>query len=278
MYRNHSFDEIRIKGLKIFANHGVYEEETKNGQFFYVNAVLYTQTNHAAVEDDLTLSTHYGEVCMMIDRWMKENTCKLLETVAEKLALEILHTYPLVHAIDLEIEKPNAPIPLPFDNVSVKIHRGWHKAYIALGSNLGDKKAYIENAISAMREYKEIEVKKVSTLIETAPYGGVEQDSFLNGVMEIDTLLNPEELLDALHIIERAAHRTREIHWGPRTLDLDILFYDDLVYHSDDLDIPHVDMKNRDFVLGPMAEIAPNFIHPVYRKTVKEMLDELKSR
>lgn len=278
MYSEWAKDEIRIEELKVFAHHGVLSEETRDGQFFYVNAVLYVDTAKAGKTDDLTYSVHYGEVCQFITDWMQENTCLLLETVCEKLAKEIMLKYDLIYAIDLEVRKPHAPIPLPFGCVSVKVHRSWHKAYIALGSNMGDKEKYIADAVEALENHPYIVVKKVSDLIVTAPYGGVEQDNFLNGVMEIETILNPEELLDALHEIENAADRKRTLRWGPRTLDLDILLYDKLVYESETLNIPHVDMSNRRFVLEPMAQIAPYTYHPVLGKSMKCLMDECKMR
>ena len=103
----------------------------------------------------------------------------------------------------------------------------------------------------------------------------MDQDKFLNGAATIETLLSPEDLLAFLHRIEEKADRKREIHWGPRTLDLDIIFYDDLVYDSENLMIPHVDMENRYFVLKPLSELAPNFRHPITHKTVAQMLAEL---
>ncbi len=275
MYSEWARDEIRIEGLKIYANHGVFVEENRDGQFFYVNAVLYTDAGKAGKTDNLEHSVDYGAVCIYITQWMKENTCLLLETVAERLAKDILLKYDLIFGVDLEIRKPHAPIPLPFDCVSVKIHRCWHRAYIALGSNMGDKEQYIVQALEALKARPEINVKKVSGLLVTKPYGGVEQDDFLNGAVEVETLLSPEELLEVLHEIENAADRKRSLRWGPRTLDLDLLFFDKLIYESETLIIPHADMANRDFVLKPMAEIAPHFIHPVLQKTMKCLLDEL---
>ena len=114
-----------------------------------------------------------------------------------------------------------------------------------------------------------------SSLIETKPYGHVVQDDFLNGACYIKTLLTPMELLDVLHELENDAGRVRDVHWGPRTLDMDIIFYNELIFDSDDLIIPHVDIENREFVLRPMAEIAPYKRHPIFRKTMQEMLDEL---
>lgn len=271
-------DQIIIDKLEVFAHHGVYPEETKEGQIFRVNAVLYTDTRAAGWNDDLSLSTNYGEVCLFIHKWMQENTCKLLEAVAERLAHALLLNYKGIRGLELTIEKPNAPIPLPFGCVSVKITRGWQQVFLAVGSNIGDTRAYIEEGIRALNKREDIRVKRVSELIVTAPYGGVEQDDFLNGALEIETLLEPDELLEVLHRVEQEAGRTREIHWGPRTLDLDIIFYGDRIYESDTLTIPHRDMVNRSFVLQPLSEIAPGFLHPVYHKSVMELWEKLEGK
>ena len=276
MYNELGNDEIRIEDLEVYAYHGVYPEEKEKGQTFFINATLYTDTHKAGLEDKLELSTNYGDVCMFINQWMEENTYQLLEAVAEKLSKAILLKYDLISSVDLEIRKPEAPIELPFGCVSVKIHRGWHKVYLALGSNIGNKEDYINGAIHALREHPQMKVNKISDMIVTEPYGGVEQDDFLNGVLEAETLLSPEELLEACHDIEDAANRKRTIHWGPRTLDIDILFYDKLIFESDTLVIPHPDLENRDFVLKPMNMLAPNFRHPVLKKTMSQLLQELK--
>lgn len=276
MYSSRAKDEIRIEKLEVYAYHGVYPEERKGGQIFLVSTVLYTDTHRAGKEDKIEYSTDYGDVSVFIEKWMKKNTCHTLEAVAENLARDILLNYDLICGLDLEVYKPEAPIPVPFECVSVKIHRSWHRAYLSVGSNMGDRKKYIEDGVQALRENPKMKHVRVSDIIETKPYGGVEQDDFLNGVIEIETLLEPEELLDVLHEIENSAGRERTLRWGPRTLDLDILFFDKLVYESDTLVIPHPDIQNRTFVLQPLSTMAPNYRHPVLGTTVRQELDELE--
>ncbi len=269
-------DEIRITGLKVFAYHGVYNDEKEDGQDFIVNAVLYTDTRSAGRKDELNCSTDYSSVCTVIKNTMVKERFNLIEAVAEKVAEEILLQFPMIKAVDIEIGKPEAPIPMEFECVSVKVHRAWHNVYIAYGSNVGDSEGYIDDAMDAFQNHEMIRVMNDSSRIVTKPYGPVEQDDFLNGVCHIRTLLTPEELLTYVNILEQHANRVRDIHWGPRTLDLDIIMYDDLVYESDDLIIPHVDMENRDFVLGPMAEIAPNLRHPILGKTMNQLYNALE--
>ncbi len=271
-------DEINIDGLEVYAYHGVLPEEKERGQFFYVNAVLFTDMRCAGMTDDLNHATDYGVVCNFIDKFMKEHTYNLIETVAEQLAQALLLEFRKIASLRLEIRKPSAPIELVFDSVSVEIERGWHEAYVAFGSNIGDKEKYIDDAIKAIGKLPQIEVLAVSDKIVTKPYGNVEQDDFVNGVMKIKTLLPADELLQILHQVEAHAGRERKVHWGPRTLDLDILFYDDEIITKENLTVPHPDMKNRDFVLKPLLQIAPYKLHPVYHKTIADMYEELINR
>ncbi|MBR1853570.1 MAG: 2-amino-4-hydroxy-6-hydroxymethyldihydropteridine diphosphokinase, partial [Lachnospiraceae bacterium] len=114
--------------------------------------------------------------------------------------------------------------------------------------------------------------------IETEGYGITDQPKFLNTMVKARTLLTPRELLDQLNLIEDAAGRTRDVRWGPRTLDLDIIFYDKLIYEDNVIILPHVDLENRYFVLKPLSQLAPNFRHPILGKTVTQMLDALETR
>lgn len=269
-------DKIHIKNLEVFARHGVFPEENVLGQKFVVSAVLYTSTREAGRADDLAKSIHYGEVSRFITEFMEQNTFQLLETAAERLAEELLLNTERLEKICLEIKKPWAPVGLPLETVSVEIERGWHTAYIALGSNLGDKEANLRLGVEGLRSTRGCRVEAVSDFLVTAPYGGVEQDDFLNGAMKIRTLLTPHELLERLHEIEQEAKRERVVRWGPRTLDLDILLYDDLILDEEELHIPHIEMYKRDFVLKPLCQIAPYARHPVYNRTAAELLADLE--
>lgn len=269
-------DQIKIENLEIFANHGVFQEENVLGQKFLVSATLYTDTRRAGKTDDLGASIHYGEVSQFINSYMKSHTYKLIERVAEGLAEELLLHTEHLQKLELEVKKPWAPVGLPLESVSVKIVRQWHTAYIALGSNMGEKQKYLTDAVKSLHAWDGCRVKSTSSWFVTAPYGMTQQDDFLNGCLKLETLLTPKELLDVLHKIEQEAGRERKVHWGPRTLDLDIIFYDDIMMSTDSLCIPHVEVQKRDFVLKPLHEIAPYLHHPATGKTVREMLEELE--
>ena len=188
-------------------------------------------------------------------------------------------------------------------------------AYIGLGSNLGDRQKNIEAAIEKIRLRRTIEVKEISSVIETGPIGDINQPKFLNAACRLETALYPDELLDTLKSIERDMGRDKDSlrrvsneeklkmlqqgdldidssislekerqkkeelslqqkKWGPRTIDLDILFYDDIIMKGNNLIIPHALLHKRFFVLKPLAEIAPDFMHPVLNKTINDLLSE----
>ncbi|KXG77521.1 Bifunctional folate synthesis protein [Fervidicola ferrireducens] len=148
------------------------------------------------------------------------------------------------------------------------------RAFIALGSNLGDRKKNIAEAVERMRR-RGIKIIKMSSVIETEPYGYKEQEKFLNAACLVETELSPLELLDVLLDIEKEMGRERKIRWGPRNIDLDLIFYEDRVIREERLEVPHPDAHNRTFVMGPIAEIDPDFVHPVLKKKVGEIYREL---
>ncbi|MFH1868759.1 MAG: 2-amino-4-hydroxy-6-hydroxymethyldihydropteridine diphosphokinase [Candidatus Omnitrophota bacterium] len=185
-------------------------------------------------------------------------------------------------------------------------------AYIGVGSNLGDRQKNIDLALDKIRSRKGVEVEKVSAIIETEPVGNIDQPKFLNAAFRIATTLYPDELLDALKSIERELGRDKDSvkkrltvdeqlkmlqdgnlemnpvylkneenerpkRWGPRAIDLDILFYDDVMMKGNNLVIPHPLLHERLFVLEPLSEIAPDLMHPVLKRSIKDLILDLRS-
>lgn len=145
-------------------------------------------------------------------------------------------------------------------------------AYIALGSNLGDRAAHLRGAIQAMNALPDTRVAAESKVYQTAPVGPPGQGPYLNAAVQLDTSLEPHALLNELREIEKQHGRERREKWGARTLDLDILLYDDRVIDTDTLTIPHPHMHERDFVLKPLCDIAPDLVHPRQDHTVRQLL------
>jgi 2-amino-4-hydroxy-6-hydroxymethyldihydropteridine diphosphokinase len=147
--------------------------------------------------------------------------------------------------------------------------------YIGIGSNLGKRE---ENCLRALQliSAKAGSIKRQSSMHETQPWGMEDQPKFINMAAEVETGEEPQRLLEILKKIEKEMGREQTFRWGPRTIDLDILFYDDLVMDTPDLRIPHPLMYQREFVLRPLSEIAPDKVHPVLKKTVRELLSELR--
>jgi len=153
-----------------------------------------------------------------------------------------------------------------------------HFALVGLGSNMGDSRKILEGALKTLDEADGIRVQNCSAVYATAPVGEADQPPFLNLAARLETELSPQRLLGRLFEVETRFGRVRTVHWGPRTLDLDLLFYEDEIMDEPGLRLPHPEVLNRGFVLEPLAEIAPEWIHPVFRKTVRQLCCEWEER
>jgi len=152
------------------------------------------------------------------------------------------------------------------------------KAFIGLGSNLGDREANLRQALEHLALAPETAVVRASSLYDTEPVGALDQPHFLNAVAQVETQLTPRQLLWNLMLIERRLGRVRTQRWGPRTLDLDLLLYEDLVIDEDDLQVPHPELTKRSFVLVPLVELEPMLLHPATGETMLALLQKLGAR
>lgn len=150
-------------------------------------------------------------------------------------------------------------------------------AYVALGSNVGDKLGFLKDALKKIAESSQCQIKEISSIYETRPFGIKNQDNFINAVVKIKTSFYTSTLMHFLKNIEKSTGRRKSYRWGPREIDLDLLFYNKLVYKDDELIIPHKGIEFRDFVLVPLIEIAPDYFHPVLKIKISDIcMDNLE--
>lgn len=267
-------DKMYVENLQIYGYHGVNQQEKDLGQRFIVSAELFLDLKEAGDSDNLNKTVNYAELCFEIEEQFTKQKYDLIESAAEKLAEFILLKYEMVQRIKLKIKKPWAPIGKPVEYVAVEVDRKWHKVYIAIGSNMGNKEKNLLSAIELINKSTVIKVVNVSKFYETEPVGYVDQDNFLNGAIEVKTLLSPRGLMKFMLEKEKELKRERIIKWGPRTIDLDILLYDNLVTCEQDIIIPHPRMEERMFVLKPLADIAPYIVHPLLNKRIVDLMNK----
>ena len=249
---------ISIRGLEISACHGVLDFEKVNCQKFVFDVDATVDFLRTANSDKLDDTVNYAEICALIEKITKENKYNLIEKLALECCFQILEKYGKVKKICLTCNKPQAPLEQKFASVGVRVELERVKAYLSLGSSMGDKKGYLDRAIDLLNKTRGVRVEKISEFMQTEPYGGVAKNKFLNCAVCIDTFLPPHALLDEIHAIESACGRVRKAHWDDRTLDIDIIFYGDKKICDETLTIPHPDYKNRDFVIKPLKSIAPH--------------------
>lgn len=263
-------DMIKIRGLEVNACHGVHDSEKVTKQLFIFDADLELDFFCAAETDDLQRTVSYSDVCNLLVGIASGNVFSLIEKLAYECAFAVMDNFP-VQSVKITVWKPNAPIAHKFANVGVTVCCRRERVLLSLGSNLGDRKGYLDFAVKSLDATRGIKVKKVSSYIETPPYGGVAVNSFLNCAAELETYLSPRALLEHIHRIESEGGRERTVRWGDRTLDIDIVFYGGEIISADGLVVPHADYRNRPFVIEPLKEIAPDFVCPLTKKRLCEL-------
>jgi dihydroneopterin aldolase/2-amino-4-hydroxy-6-hydroxymethyldihydropteridine diphosphokinase len=251
-------DKISVKGLKVFACHGVLDFEKKDEQPFVFDVEMGVETYPAAKSDNVADTVNYAEVCDTIIEVARGNCFNLIEKLAYECAFKIFEKFEKVKSLTLTVNKPNAPIEHAFDNVSVTIGLERERVILALGSSMGDKKGYLDRAVELLKSTHGVWVKNVSSYLRTEPYGGVAKNEFLNCAVEVETVLSPLALLSETQRIEGECGRVRREHWGDRTLDIDIIYFGGKKVNLPNLIIPHPEAKKRDFVMVPLKEIAPD--------------------
>jgi dihydroneopterin aldolase / 2-amino-4-hydroxy-6-hydroxymethyldihydropteridine diphosphokinase len=255
-------DKIEIRGLVVTTVVGVLPHERTIAQPVRIDLDLFVDLHDAGRTDELGDTADYGDVAERVAELVRETKDVLLERLVDRVA-ELVVSIERVEAVDVTVTKLRPPIPEQVDSTAVRIRRNRHDyhsvdrdphlALIALGSSLGDREGYLRLALQSLPG-----VQLMSQVFETDPVGGPDgQDSYLNMVVSVQTMLDPYALLRRCQQIEAKALRQRVVHWGPRTLDVDILFYDDVRIDDPNLTIPHPHYAERRFVLAPLEEVAP---------------------
>lgn len=268
--------EITVKGLKVIACHGVLKEEKVTPQPFIFDINMECDTSAAVACDDVSATVNYAEVCRLVTEYCLANGFNLIERLAYGAAFMLAEKFYALSAVTVTVHKPQAPVGLPFSDISVTERVERNGVVLSLGSNMGNKKAELDGALSDLSAIRGLTVLNVSKYLKTQPYGGAADGEFLNCAVTVDCLLTPRALLDEIHRIENGHGRVRTVRWGDRTLDMDIIFFGNKIIAEEGLCVPHPDYFNRTFVLQPLAEIAPDFVCPLKRKRIADLYGELK--
>ena len=256
-------DRIEIIGLRVLTLVGVLSHERESAQPLEFDIFLEGDLRDAGASDDLVDTAHYGMVAERAAAIARESKDELLERLIHRIAEDAL-TFDRVEAVEVVVRKLRPPIPEDIQNTAVRIRRtradlqipprASHRAIVALGSNLGDRVGFLKLGVEELGS----SLIAQSQVFETAPIGGPDrQGAYLNMVVAVETSLDPFAMLRRCQRIESLALRQRIVHWGPRTLDADLLFFDEITIASPELTIPHARYAERRFVLAPLAEVAP---------------------
>lgn len=255
-------DVIEINGIRAVTIVGALPHERETPQPLRIDLAFEVDLHDAGSSDELGDTVHYGLVADRVVAAVEESKDVLLERLVSRIADEVL-AFDRVEAVTVKLTKVRPPIAVDAVDTAVRIRRTRaeaqipphtvHTAYVALGSNLGDRQGFLRLGVAGLGN-----VTAMSDVYETDPVGGPDdQGPFLNMVVQVETSLDPFALLRRCQRIEAEAMRQRVVHWGPRTLDVDIVLFDGVRMSGDLLTIPHPRYAERRFVLAPLADIAP---------------------
>ncbi|WP_343221635.1 2-amino-4-hydroxy-6-hydroxymethyldihydropteridine diphosphokinase [Peptoniphilus ovalis] len=270
-----NMDFIKVKDLEVYANHGLFEEEKKLGQKFLISAEIGLNFRDCAISHDLDKSIDYGKLSHELKEVFTEKTEDLIETLVYKLVKHIFDNYEIAKTVEVEIKKPWAPINLPLDTASVRLFKKKRHFYIGMGTNMGNREEYLEKALEEM-EKAGLKILDKSSVIETKAWGVEDQADFLNRVVKVESFEDPIDVLHILQKIEIDLDRVRIKKWGPRTIDLDVLFVDREIIYTDELIVPHPFIEEREFVLESLNELIPTYYHPILNKKISKLYEEVK--
>ncbi|MCX5971139.1 MAG: 2-amino-4-hydroxy-6-hydroxymethyldihydropteridine diphosphokinase [Coprothermobacterota bacterium] len=277
---------IVLEGFPLQAFLGCLEEEQQRRQSIVVDLSLFLPP---PASDWLEQTVDYRAVLGQLQALVASRHWNLIETLCQAVALDLLHCFPRLLAVRVRLHKPEAPLGVPFADLYAEITlgrpgedgcRGENErerrttAWIGLGSNLGDRREMLRRAVHACRSLGAVEA--CSSLYQTEPVGFQEQPPFLNAALRLRTDLTARALLKGMKAIEADLGRRGDAcvaptRWGPRTIDLDLLFYGHQVINEEGLVVPHPQLHRRGFVLFPLLELASAFFHPVLHRTVLDL-------
>lgn len=235
---------------------GCLDFEKVEGQRFIVSLDLFCDRIKGCYTDELSDTVDYAGVFEIVKQTVSSDHGNLIERLAQKIADNVLSSDKKIAKVKVTVSKPEAPVKGIFETMEVTIERARKEFVIlSLGSNLGDREANIHAAEEALQALDGTEGFKFASIYETEPVGLEDQPYFLNTCVGFYTDIGPFDLLDKIHVIENDLLRTREVHWGPRTIDIDIIFYGDKVIMKPELTVPHPRWNVRSFVTVPLREI-----------------------
>ncbi len=245
-----------MKDMFFFSHIGVFDFEKKQGQRFIVDLVLDFGYCEAADTDELSQTTSYADVFQQLEKYFEQASVDLLEHACTEIIDLLFEFDSKIVAIDIVLKKPDAPIDGQFGYMAVHQKRKrYNLVYLSLGSNLGNSVELLHIAIEKLEALSGVSHLRKSEFIQTMPWGKTDQPNFVNAAVELIYQGSPFKLLKQCQQIEMEMGRKRKEKWGPRLIDIDIIFFDDLEINTETLKIPHPYHRERDFVMNPILEL-----------------------